>query len=137
MISVIVFLFGLVVGSFLNCVIYRLETGGSFLKGRSYCPHCKHKLFWQDLIPLLSFFVLRGRCRYCGKKISLQYPFIEMATGLLFVLIFNFQVSTFNQFPISNPQFLISICFLFLVSCFLLIIFVYDLKHFIIPDSII
>ena len=123
--SIAIFIFGLAVGSFLNCVIYRLEQKKSFLKGRSYCPSCKHVLAWHDLIPVISFFILRGKCRYCGKKISWQYPAVEIATALLFLLIFNFQFSIFN------------ICFLFFVSCFLIIIFVYDLKHYIIPDSVI
>lgn len=84
----IIFAFGLFIGSFLNCVIYRLEQGKSFLKGRSYCPHCKHQLFWQDLIPVLSFFILRGKCRYCQKSISWQYPLVELATGIIFILCF-------------------------------------------------
>ena len=116
-----IFILGLAVGSFLNCVIYRLETGGSFLRGRSFCPHCKHLLGWQDLIPVLSFLILKGCCRYCHKKISLRYPLVEIATGLLFLLIFNFQFSIFN----------------YLIAPFLVVIFVYDLKHFIIPDKII
>ena len=116
-----IFILGLAVGSFLNCVIYRLETGGSFLRGRSFCPHCKHLLGWPDLIPVLSFLILKGRCRYCHKKISFQYPLVEIATGLLFLLIFNFQFSIFN----------------YLIAPFLVIIFVYDLKHFIIPDEVI
>src|SRR3989344_7194452 len=98
-----IFIFGLAAGSFLNCVIYRLElsedTGSrpgkksfSFLRGRSFCPHCKHNLSWPDLIPVLSFIALRGKCRYCQKSISWQYPLVEIATGALFVLIF-------NQFP--------------------------------------
>lgn len=121
----IVFVLGLVIGSFLNCVIYRLEQEKSFLKGRSYCTHCKHELAWQDLIPIFSFVFLRGKCRYCQKPISFQYPLVEIATGILFVLIYY-----------SFPNILVS-CFLSLVSCLLVIIFVYDLKHFIIPDNII
>ena len=117
----VIFLFGLIVGSFLNCVIYRLEKGESFLRGRSYCPNCKHILDWQDLIPLFSFLILKGKCRYCSQKISLQYPLVEIATGLLFLLIFNFQFSIFN----------------YLIACFLIVIFVYDLKHYIIPDKVI
>src|SRR3989338_11686015 len=85
MVSFIVFLFGLVVGSFLNSVIYRLGKGESALKGRSYCPQCKHPLSWQDLIPLLSFVLLKGKCRYCKAHISWQYPLVELATGILFV----------------------------------------------------
>lgn len=126
-----VFVFGLVVGSFLNCVIYRLEAGGSFLKGRSFCPHCKHILTFSDLIPLLSFLILKGKCRYCQNKISFQYPLVELATGILFVLI----VRNF-LFPI-NFQNSLTTSYLLLTTCFLIIIFVYDLKHYIIPDKII
>lgn len=114
-------IFGLIIGSFLNCVIYRLETRRSFLKGRSFCPHCEHTLSWQDLIPILSFISLRGKCRYCRQKISWQYPLVELATGLIFFLIFCFLHSVFYV----------------LISCFLIIIFVYDLKHYIIPDSVV
>ena len=92
----IIFVFGLIVGSFLNCVVYRLEIGGSFLKGRSFCPHCKHELSWQDLIPVFSLLFLKGKCRYCQQKISLQYPLVELATGVLFVLIFYFWLSGFG-----------------------------------------
>jgi len=133
----IVFIFGLVVGSFLNCVIYRLETGGSFLKGRSFCPHCKHTLCCWDLIPIFSFLILKGKCRYCQQKISFQYPLVEIATGLLFLQIFNF--SAFGE-PVVGWQFyqnLPSTFYLLLITCFLIIIFVYDLKHFIIPDKVI
>ena len=126
-----IFLFGLIVGSFFNCVIYRLEQKQSFLKGRSFCPHCKHILFWQDLIPVFSFLFLKGKCRYCQKRISWQYPLVELATGILFVLLLNF--SPFGR-SLVGGEFLI---FNFIISCFLIIIFVYDLKHFIIPDKII
>jgi len=126
------FFLGLVVGSFLNCVIYRLGTRDSFLKGRSFCPHCRHKLSWLDLIPVFSFLILRGKCRYCQKKISWQYPLVEIATGSLLVLMVN------QQLTISTQPFLIlRLCFLFLASCFLIVIFVYDFKHYIIPDKVI
>ncbi|MCJ7786665.1 prepilin peptidase, partial [Patescibacteria group bacterium] len=68
----LIFLFGLTLGSFLNCLIYRFEVGENFLRGRSYCPHCKHILSWKDLIPVFSFIILKGICRYCKKPISLQ-----------------------------------------------------------------
>ena len=143
----IIFLTGLITGSFLNCVIYRLETGENFLKGRSHCPYCGHILGWKDLIPVLSFLILKGRCRYCQKKISLQYPLVEIATGLLFLQISNFQFSwtpsgglpvglLINEFSIFNYQFL-NLLFLLFISCFLIIIFVYDFKHYIIPDKVI
>jgi prepilin signal peptidase PulO-like enzyme (type II secretory pathway) len=134
---IFIFLFGLTVGSFLNCVIYRLGTGESFLKGRSHCPHCKHILSWRDLIPVLSFLILKGKCRYCHQKISWQYPLVEIATGLLFLQISNFQFPISNEFPIFNFSNLLTACYLLLVTSFLIIIFVYDLKHYIIPDKII
>ncbi|MFH1841327.1 MAG: prepilin peptidase [Candidatus Nealsonbacteria bacterium] len=119
------FIFGLIVGSFLNCVIYRLQEGKSFLFSRSSCPHCNHKLSWQDLIPVFSFLILKGKCRYCKKKISLQYPLVEFSTGILFVLIFNLVAIGPHLF------------YYLLISCFLVVIFVYDLKHYIIPDKVI
>jgi len=117
-----IFILGLAVGSFLNCVIYRLETGGSFLRGRSFCPHCKHLLGWPDLIPVLSFLILKGRCRYCHQKISPQYPLVELATGILFAATLYF----------TGVELLY-----FIIGGFLVVIFVYDLKHFIIPDKVI
>jgi len=131
-IFMMIFLMGLVVGSFLNCVIYRLDAKESFLRGRSFCPRCRHKLSWMDLVPVFSFLALRGKCHYCHQKISWQYPLVEIATGSLFVLIMN------QQLVISGQSFLaLRSCFLLLISCFLIIIFVYDLKHFIIPDKVI
>ena len=105
----------------MNCLIYRLETKQGFLLGRSFCPKCRHILEWHDLIPLFSFILLKGRCRYCRKKISIQYPLVELFTGILFLLFFIFHFSFF----------------IYLISCFLIAIFVYDLKHYIIPDRLI
>src|SRR6056297_1686255 len=82
-----VFIFGLVIGSFLNCLIWRLHTGES-LGNRSYCPSCRHQIKWYDNIPLLSFLFLRGKCRYCGKNISWQYPAVEFVTAVLFLYSF-------------------------------------------------
>jgi len=135
--SLIIFLFGLIIGSFLNCVIYRLalpnfslkNLGG--LKGRSFCPLCKHELAWQDLIPVFSFIFLRGKCRYCREKISLQYPLVELAAGIIFLLVF---LPWCNEF---TPVNLLSLWYFWIISCFLIVIFVYDLKHYIIPDKII
>jgi len=132
LIYLFIFLFGLSIGSFLNCVIYRLESKKS-LSGRSFCPRCKHTLSWQDLFPVFSYLFLKGKCRYCRAKISIQYPIVEIITGLIFLLIFNFQFSIFNEFPIY--QFL-NIAFLFYIACVLIIIFIYDLKYYIIPDKV-
>ncbi|MCG2690014.1 prepilin peptidase [Candidatus Parcubacteria bacterium] len=135
--SIFVFIFGLIVGSFLNCLIYRFEQNETktLLKGRSFCPHCKHQLSFWDLLPVLSFFFSKGKCRYCQKSISWQYPIVEIATGLLFLLIFNFYFLIFNQFLIFN-FYLIKLFLLFSIFSALLVIFVYDLKHYIIPDKV-
>lgn len=121
--SLYIFIFGLIIGSFINCVIYRLEEGKSFLKGRSFCPQCKHILAWHDLIPVLSFLFLKGKCRYCGKKISWQYPAVEISAAIAFLLIF-------SKFAFFDFLFLAVIYFL------LIIIFVIDLKHFLILDNV-
>lgn len=128
---IFLFIIGLAVGSFLNVVIYRLYTGKSFLVGRSCCPKCKKVLAWYDLIPLVSFAKTLGKCRYCGKKINSQYPLVELTTGLLFVLVVLYQPIAFS---LGN---LLTICYLLFAICILVVIFVYDLKHFIIPDKVI
>jgi len=106
----------------------------SVLKGRSFCPHCKHTLEWQDLIPLVSFLMLCGRCRYCKVKISWQYPLVEISTALIFLLIIsNSQFLISNQF--LNVQ-ILQTFYLFTIASLLIVLFVYDLKHYILPDKI-
>lgn len=119
------FVFGLIFGSFLNVVIYRLKTppgrGGTakdIIFGRSFCPECKTKLKRHDLIPVFSFVFLRGRCRYCNKKISWQYPIVELLSGLIWVFTWG---SVYN---------------IFIFSAFL-VIAVYDFKWKIIPGKIV
>lgn len=127
----IIFIFGAVIGSFLNVVIFRLEKE-DIVKKRSHCPLCGRNLAWYDLIPIASFFILRGRCRNCRKKISWQYPLVEAATGVLFIAIFS------QQFPDPNFQAVNSIGLIywfFIISC-CIVIFVYDLRHYIIPDKV-
>lgn len=82
------FLFGAVIGSFLNVVIYRLPHGTSIVTPRSFCPHCKRTIPARENIPILSYILLRGRCSGCGKPISIHYPAIEFITGVLFVFFF-------------------------------------------------
>ncbi|MEA3292911.1 MAG: prepilin peptidase [Patescibacteria group bacterium] len=139
----IIFLFGLIMGSFLNAIIYRLRSKENILLERSHCPYCGHKLNWNDLIPIISFFLLKGKCRYCKKPISWQYPLVEIATGLTFLLVFNFFTRLDIFLPdgagisVFNFQTTLIFSFLFLISCSLIIIFVYDLKYYLIPDEII
>ena len=127
MTSFVVFLFGLAVGSFLNAFIYRLEVQRSVMRGRSFCPACSHTLAWYDLIPLLSYILLKGRCRYCKAKISFQYPLVELATGILFVLVLLKLGLVFS---------VLELFYLWAIASFLMVIFVYDLKHFLIPDKV-
>lgn len=83
-----IFLFGLIIGSFLNVCIYRIPKGESIVFGSSHCMHCGHRLQWFELFPLFSYLFLRGKCRYCKGEISPQYPLIELANGALAVLSF-------------------------------------------------
>ncbi|MBI4035283.1 MAG: prepilin peptidase [Candidatus Chisholmbacteria bacterium] len=76
---------GLAIGSFLNVIVFRTLHGFSPFAGRSFCPHCKKQILWYDNIPLLSFMLLKGRCRQCGKRISWHYPVIELLTAMLFL----------------------------------------------------
>ncbi len=122
----LLFLLGLCVGSFLNVIIDRLPEGQRVVWGRSRCPDCGHQLAGRDLIPLLSFVLLRGRCRYCRKPISIQYPIVELVTGIMFAV---GAVST-----IPDPLFTI---YYLLITIFLIPIFIIDLKHGIIPNKIV
>jgi prepilin signal peptidase PulO-like enzyme (type II secretory pathway) len=138
----IIFLFflGLFFGSFLNLLIDRLPNNKSIL-GRSHCEKCHKTLTWKDLIPLLSFIHLRGKCRYCHTKLSFQYPLLELVTGGLFALTYIFtmyQVPFIINSGFINPySLIINLLFnLFIVSCFIVIFFA-DLKYGIIPDKII
>lgn len=128
---IIIFILGLCVGSFLNCFVYRLETGKPFTKGRSLCPKCHHRLGVLDLIPIVSFLMLKRKCRYCKKKIHWQYFLVEVFVGILFVLI--------AYYILGNLALIRIIGFLYFATIFslLAIIFLYDLKHYIIPDVII
>ena len=86
--EVIVFIFGSVVGSFLNVCIHRLPKEESIVRPRSHCPHCKKTIPWYDNIPLLSYALLLGRCRFCKAKISFRYFLVELATAILFLALF-------------------------------------------------
>ncbi len=88
-IKVIIFLLGLVIGSFLNVCIYRIPNKMSISYPPSHCPNCEHKLNALDLIPVLGFLINRGRCRYCKEKISIQYPIIELIIAIIFLFLFN------------------------------------------------
>lgn len=124
-ITIIVFLYGAIVGSFLNVVILRLpEEGASIAFPASHCPKCQTELHWYENIPMLSFLVLRGKCRTCKVPISIQYPLVELAMGVLAVLLV-------QKFGVSSSFF---IYFVYVAA--LLAVIVIDLYHQIIPDVI-
>jgi len=112
-------------GSFLNVIAYRTSRKESFLKGRSKCAHCKQVLNWYDMVPILSWFILRGKCRFCSKPISAQYLLVEIFTGLLFVL--------GGLFIVDLSQIILYIA----VVSFFVVLFLYDAIAFIVPDRIV
>lgn len=126
------FLLGTIVGSFLNVLIYRAGSGKGIL-GRSQCLSCGKALRPMMLIPLFSYLVQRGRCAYCGAKLSSQYPLIEAATGALFVIIV--RVNAIDPWTADMMQ-LLTLCLDATLWSTLLVIVVYDLKHKIILDRL-
>jgi len=82
-----ILIIGFIFGSFFNVLIYRLPKKESILFPSSHCQNCNNEIKWYDNIPILSYILLRGRCRYCKEKISIQYPIIEFLTGIIFILI--------------------------------------------------
>ncbi|MFA5184475.1 MAG: prepilin peptidase [Patescibacteria group bacterium] len=122
------FVLGLIIGSFLNCLIWRLYKEES-LSGRSYCPHCRRTIAWYDNIPVLSFLFLGGRCRTCRARISWQYPLVEMATALLFLL-------SFRQ-EMSSPDFFLLLLRDWSLIVALIIVFVYDFRWQLVPMAVV
>ena len=113
---------GLIGGSYINALVWRLYRGKNTVWTRSECVHCGYKLGFWDLVPVVSFLTLGAKCRYCHKKISWQYPAVELASGLgLYWLALNFQ-----------PDLFIWLAGIFLITVF---IFVYDLKYLLIPNG--
>lgn len=123
--ALLFFILGLIFGSFLNSLVYRLYFNLS-LWGRSFCPECKRILKYADLIPFLSFIFLGAKCRNCKKKISWQYPLVELLTGILFAIVYLGHASIY----------LVLFRNLFFVLV-LIFIFVFDLKYYLILDKII
>jgi leader peptidase (prepilin peptidase)/N-methyltransferase len=122
--KIIAFIFGSIMGSFLNVCIHRMPLGESVVWPRSHCPHCKKKIPGYDNIPFISYILLRGKCRFCKKKISVRYIIVELLTAIMFVVLF-------SRFGLSYDFFL----YLFFVCSLIVATFV-DIKHRIIPDEI-
>ncbi len=124
--EVFLILLGLIIGSFLNVLIYRMPIGKSIVKPRSYCPKCKKPIKFYDNIPVISFIILRGKCRGCKAKISLQYPLVEIFTAFTFWISYSF------YFSISPIYTLFTIMFL----CIMVVLAIIDFKHMILPDEL-
>lgn len=122
--SLFALVFGLVVGSFLNVCICRMPNNESIVSPPSHCPHCSYQICWYDNIPLLSYLILRGKCRGCGAHISLQYPLVELINGVLALFLF-------LRF---GPT--LAFAALFLLCSALVVITFIDIEHQIIPDEI-
>jgi len=116
------FIFGAAVGSFLNVCIFRLPEHQSIIKPLSRCSHCHHPIRYRDNIPIISFFLLRGRCRDCGEKISWRYPLVELITAVLSIWLF-------MKFGLSWDYLVF-----FIFTAVLIVITFIDLDHQIIPD---
>ena len=122
--NLVVFIFGSIVGSFLNVCIYRMPLGESVVWPRSHCPKCQKRIPGYDNIPFLSFILLNGRCRICKEKISLRYPLVELLTAAL-------SVTLFNRYGLSYDFFF----YMVLLWALIIASFV-DIKHRIIPDEV-
>ncbi len=124
---ILLFLLGLTFGSFVNAWVWRVKAGKSVATGRSMCPNCKKQLDWYDNIPLVSYILLRGKCRNCKKPISIQYPLVELLSGSLFIGLY----LHFN--PTQNNTWL-EFALWCAATVFLLAAFIYDLKNMLLPD---
>jgi leader peptidase (prepilin peptidase)/N-methyltransferase len=123
-IYIVVLLYGILIGSFLNVCIYRIPKKETIVMERSHCMSCGYQLSWYDLIPVASWLALRGRCRKCKAKISAQYPLVEACNGILYVVVF-----------VTNGVDWTSVLYCFLVSA-LLVLSVIDLRTYEIPFGI-
>lgn len=140
MIIALLIVLGLGLGSFVNALVWRVHMQSkkahkddkdlSIIKGRSICPHCKHKLASRDLIPVLSWVTLRGACRYCKKPISSQYPLVELATAALFLVSYYFW-----PFPVEGDQALIFSVWLVLLTGLMALV-VFDFRWKLLPNRI-
>lgn len=136
----IVFLFGISIGSFLNVCVFRMPRGESIVLPRSFCPACRRQIAWYDNVPLLSYLVLRGRCRACGARISPRYPLVELTTGILFLAVHLFVLVSRNRLfqetrtAVLLPLHLIPFLWYFASSLFALALI--DWEHYILPDRL-
>jgi leader peptidase (prepilin peptidase)/N-methyltransferase len=126
-IKFLIFIFGSLIGSFLNVVIHRVPLNLSIVSPRSRCPECNHLIRWYENLPVLSYLFLRGKCSSCKTKISIRYPLVEVLVGTF----------ALNLFPdVIDYDSLLIFTYFFSVSCILLCHILIDLEHQILPDKI-
>jgi prepilin signal peptidase PulO-like enzyme (type II secretory pathway) len=137
------FLFGVAFGSFLNVVSMRYEPSGRLFSrasigGRSHCPSCGKVLAWYELIPVVSFLIQRGRCRSCAARLSIQYPFVEILVGLIFVFVPLTIKNIFFPFtiPWAPVPFIVASALWVAVFMALVLVFLIDAKHYLIPNGL-
>ena len=126
----LLFVLGCCIGSFINAAEYRLAIGEDIASGRSHCRNCTYTLAWYDLVPLLSFVVLSGKCRACKQTISWQYPVVEIVTGVLFAAAFFLRPTPIDAWSIAV---LVRDLVVIASAVFL---FVYDFKYSLLPDAV-
>ena len=122
--AILAAIFGLLIGSFLNVCIYRLPRDLSVVAPRSFCPGCGRQISWYDNIPLLSYVLLRGKCRYCHSSFSVRYPIVEALTAVCFF-------SAIHQYGVSGEALRLGI-----FSCLLIVLFFTDFETYILPDEV-
>jgi prepilin signal peptidase PulO-like enzyme (type II secretory pathway) len=132
MVILALFILGICLGSFINALTWRLKEKKDWVKARSQCPNCGHTLAATDLVPILSWLALRGRCRYCHRPISIQYPVVELTSGLLFIFSYIYWPADLSD----NGQKLLLITWL---ACLvgLMALLIYDLKWMLLPNTLI
>lgn len=143
MIYLALILLGLALGSFTNAVVWRLHQQSSvkskkalqelsIAKGRSMCPDCRHTLSWFDLLPIISWLMVAGRCRYCKKRISIQYPLVELLVAILLV-------TSWYAWPFLITNIYAALSFAFWCGCLMLLValFLYDLKWMLLPNRLV
>ena len=123
--TLLIFIYGLIIGSFLNVCIYRIPRNESIAWPGSHCPTCSHNLKWYDNIPLVSYIVLKGKCRYCKTNISAQYPLVESLNAVMYIIMY------------MKFGFKLDFIFYSLISSVLVSVIFIDLKEMIIPDSLV
>lgn len=122
-----IFIFGTLIGSFLNVVIYRIPRNQSIVSPRSKCPQCGNLIKWYQNIPVLSWLFLRGKCANCGFKIPIKYPLVELICGFISI----------NLFPeVLGPEYIFTYVYYFSLACALLAHFIIDIEHKLLPDKI-